>query len=102
MDTEPCPFLNLRLLPLHERQVPKELQRLIKSALPPNTVGVGTTKTVPKLIRAVYQALEFYPPTDEEALWGNSAIAEPDAEAAGRGLMNAISAAAKSVSLAQR
>lgn len=50
---------------------------------------------------AVYEALEFYQSADEEALWGNIAVELPDAESAGRGLMNAIRAAAASVALAQ-
>lgn len=71
-----------------------ELQRLIKSAFPP-THGVSEA-----LVGAVYKSLEFYPTTDEGALWGNSAVAEPDAETAGRGLINALRTAAESVAFA--
>ena len=75
--------------------MPRELKRLIKSAFPP-TQGANEA-----LVSAVYQALEFTQPDDEEALWGNIAVVEPNAVAAGRGLMNAFRTAAESVALAQ-
>lgn len=97
MDTAGICFLICALLlPLiNKHQVPRELKRLIKSAFPP-TQGANEA-----LVSAVYQALEFFQPDDEEAHWGNIAVVEPNAVSAGRGLMNALRTAAESVALAQ-